>query len=178
MKCPICNKETWNCNPVRWGPEFAHRECVARIGPQPFAGPDWPEGPLQDDDWAGEDAPDFWTPADLVWFDVDESVKNPTIGPVWCSCEECRPEWHYGREEPDAPYFDPLRLSFFATELLRRDIAKFESWTCCTNDDHQRYLHALRALKRINTHITEQMCDPERIKRRIAASHFYEGLPL
>lgn len=116
MKCPICNKETWNCNPVRWGPEFAHRECVARIGPQPFAGPDWPEGPLQDDDWAGDDPPE-------------------SIGAVWCSCEECRPEWHYGREEPDAPCIDPARIDMLALYFIEKLRHKTVG---CTIDDGRR----------------------------------------
>lgn len=28
MKCAICNEETIGRDPVKWGPEFAHRTCV------------------------------------------------------------------------------------------------------------------------------------------------------
>lgn len=28
MKCAICNEETIGADPVKWGPEFAHKTCV------------------------------------------------------------------------------------------------------------------------------------------------------
>jgi hypothetical protein len=28
MRCAICGEETLGFNPVKWGPEFAHRTCV------------------------------------------------------------------------------------------------------------------------------------------------------
>jgi hypothetical protein len=28
MKCAICHEETIGRDPVKWGPEFAHRTCV------------------------------------------------------------------------------------------------------------------------------------------------------
>lgn len=32
MKCAICNEETIGRDPVKWGPEFAHRTCVIAFG--------------------------------------------------------------------------------------------------------------------------------------------------
>ncbi len=90
-----------------------------------YAGPDFPDGPLQDDDWAGDDAPE----------------SSATNGAVWCSCEECRPEWHYGMPDSvpaDPPDIDPAKLDMIALGLIDDFAWRSRNWQCMTVDDGKR----------------------------------------